>query len=709
MARTKFRQFAADALGNTVSGAAVEVRDADGNLATLYAAASGATTLSNPMTAGDGSPETIGAFEFWIDQADYGDFDITVGSGLSAETFPVRIGLDRGRSQSSATIAAFKTLAGDGDLDGVPDGAMHHANGLAMRKQTGAAWFSDTSGWVRDRQSTKSRVLDWAGTDVLWLGTSIPHQGEGTDSYPELACKAVGATADNNAWSGSHASFENIADIDPSGNINQIKALSMTDADRVAGLAYHGSGSVFDDAYDPITKASKMTCDHRIATPFASTEFGVVVLDHNHNDRAVDDGAHADALTTISSVTFGATTDVVVADASGISVGDAVGLTSTGVDEFAYAAARVESIASNTLTLGYDTSALAGTVTGGNVYLLDRTTAFGAWEFLIYYIYGQAVLNGYDLPTIILSSAPSMFTNNTLDANILNNSRILRAISDEWSLPFFDVAREYAVDEDDHSIYFSDNVHPATTGERQAIANLWVAWMEGGAPRRHNPGDFIASATATVGGTADAITLTSGQNLSSLVTGQSIRFMAASANTGGTTINVDGLGAVTAADTSGEALSAGYIRTDADTTITYDGTNWVVERLPEFGTFTPVVADADTGGNTGTSGSGYYHRIGNVAHYSIRILNIDTTGMTGANDLWITGLPFQKNAFTFGGFSEVTASGLTFAGHLGIAFSTTQKALRISETVSGAPIDYVIVSEVDSGVTDLYITASHFV
>jgi hypothetical protein len=83
---------------------------------------------------------------------------------------------------------------------------------------------------------------------------------------------------------------------------------------------------------------------------------------------------------------------------------------------------------------------------------------------------------------------------------------------------------------------------------------------------------------ATYGGTADVITLTTSRTLSALTAGQEFRFRATAANTGATTINVDGIGAVTAKTITGAALPANYIRTDVDTLCTYDGTDIIVER-----------------------------------------------------------------------------------------------------------------------------------
>ncbi|MBL8560905.1 MAG: hypothetical protein JNN06_01375 [Gemmobacter sp.] len=90
---------------------------------------------------------------------------------------------------------------------------------------------------------------------------------------------------------------------------------------------------------------------------------------------------------------------------------------------------------------------------------------------------------------------------------------------------------------------------------------------------------------ATAGGTANVITLTGilPAGASSVATGTAVRFRASAANTGATTINLDGTGAIACRTVTGVALPSGYIRTDADTVAVYDGAFWVVPREIERG------------------------------------------------------------------------------------------------------------------------------
>lgn len=91
------------------------------------------------------------------------------------------------------------------------------------------------------------------------------------------------------------------------------------------------------------------------------------------------------------------------------------------------------------------------------------------------------------------------------------------------------------------------------------------------------------SGIGTYGGTANAITLDVGSGYAVIPTRYTIKFRATATNTGAATVAVDGLPAVALRTVTGVALPAGYIRTDVDTEITFDGTYWVADRQAERG------------------------------------------------------------------------------------------------------------------------------
>jgi len=79
---------------------------------------------------------------------------------------------------------------------------------------------------------------------------------------------------------------------------------------------------------------------------------------------------------------------------------------------------------------------------------------------------------------------------------------------------------------------------------------------------------------ASVGGTADAITLAPSPAITAYAAGQAFTFVAEAANTGATTVNVSGQGAKAITKTGNTALTAGDIADTALIQIVYDGTQF---------------------------------------------------------------------------------------------------------------------------------------
>lgn len=87
-----------------------------------------------------------------------------------------------------------------------------------------------------------------------------------------------------------------------------------------------------------------------------------------------------------------------------------------------------------------------------------------------------------------------------------------------------------------------------------------------------------------VGGSADALTLTTGAGLSGAPpAGMRLRFRASASNSGAASIALDGGAAVECRTVTGAVLPAGYIRNDCDTEAVMEGGVWVLGRAPEYG------------------------------------------------------------------------------------------------------------------------------
>jgi hypothetical protein len=340
----------------------------------------------------------------------------------------------------------------------------------------------------------KSPVLDWEDKAILWLGTSIPHQAAGEDGYPERVGERLKATVTNNSWSGSHAFYGGTAGYAAlttnAARTAYISSLSMTEDDRAAGETAYGASSAYNDSFDAVTLASEMTCNHRIKTVFDAGAVDVVMLDHNHNDRGEAAGTLAPTAQTITGITKGATTTITVSGTW--AVGDAIAFTSTGITKLGYCAARVQSVGTGTVTININSSGYSGSFLAGTAYKLDRSTQYGAFEFLIYYIYWSALNAGQSLPTIILSSAPSEYTGDDYSATIYSNARFIQAIADKWTLAMFDVASNIRISEKWNNTYLPDTVHPSTAPTRVVFANVWAEWLSGGAVKLVNDNDYVA-------------------------------------------------------------------------------------------------------------------------------------------------------------------------------------------------------------------------
>jgi hypothetical protein len=123
----------------------------------------------------------------------------------------------------------------------------------------------------------------------------------------------------------------------------------------------------------------------------------------------------------------------------------------------------------------------------------------------------------------------------------------------------------------------------------------------------------------------------------------------------------------------------------------------------EEGTFTPVIADATTGGTTSTGGTvdGRYLKIGKWVTCTINCYNFSTSGMTAGNNFYVRGLPF--NVQTTGAVvrhigaavaerCNLSTNSMTFQ-----VIENTSYGIFVQNGGSGASARTVIVSDFSSG------------
>jgi hypothetical protein len=140
----------------------------------------------------------------------------------------------------------------------------------------------------------------------------------------------------------------------------------------------------------------------------------------------------------------------------------------------------------------------------------------------------------------------------------------------------------------------------------------------------------------------------------------------------------------------------------------------------ERGVWTPVIADAATGGNTGSGSTvtGYYERIGNAVTVNGLATNVDTTGLTGTNVLFVRGLPFPAG-YSSGTFSNLgRAVGSCVLDSVDVDTSTRSVSAMVTgqnsyftfhQTRDAVGDSNILVSNLSSGTSDLFFSFTYFV
>ena len=127
----------------------------------------------------------------------------------------------------------------------------------------------------------------------------------------------------------------------------------------------------------------------------------------------------------------------------------------------------------------------------------------------------------------------------------------------------------------------------------------------------------------------------------------------------------------------------------------------------EEGSWSPVVADAATGGNTAsiTVVGAKYIKIGKIVHLYARINNINTAGMTSGNAVSIQGLPFASGVDVFSCGScvldRIGAGGdTTINPKIDESLSIMQFA--VTSSASGTSDANLLVSQIGSTGSDIH-------
>ena len=118
----------------------------------------------------------------------------------------------------------------------------------------------------------------------------------------------------------------------------------------------------------------------------------------------------------------------------------------------------------------------------------------------------------------------------------------------------------------------------------------------------------------------------------------------------------------------------------------------------EEGTWTPVVSDANSGGNVATlaSSSAVYTKIGNIVYWRFSVELSSKGSMTAGNEVYIQGFPFTSASITNNWYNAFPAivRNMTFTGYVQFSQGGGTTTGYFRENVSNAAGDNIIVSDI---------------
>ena len=133
----------------------------------------------------------------------------------------------------------------------------------------------------------------------------------------------------------------------------------------------------------------------------------------------------------------------------------------------------------------------------------------------------------------------------------------------------------------------------------------------------------------------------------------------------------------------------------------------------EEGTWTPVVADATTGGNVGTCVINHarYTKIGRQVSVECNISSITSTGMTGGNPLYVRSLPFASVTGGNGNFYSlrVGRNASTVSSSVFCLDGTSYVYFPLYTTNSATTGTFILVSDIVSGTSEIILSVTYYV
>ena len=129
----------------------------------------------------------------------------------------------------------------------------------------------------------------------------------------------------------------------------------------------------------------------------------------------------------------------------------------------------------------------------------------------------------------------------------------------------------------------------------------------------------------------------------------------------------------------------------------------------EFGTWTPVFADDPIAGNTATmTADGRYTKIGRVITVECRMLDINTTGMTAGNNIFIRGLP-ESLSVNSRAIGSVSLDRVNFTNYVVVKGGSNASYALLSDQIDSAQDAVLTVASILATGSDITFTLQYTV
>jgi len=127
----------------------------------------------------------------------------------------------------------------------------------------------------------------------------------------------------------------------------------------------------------------------------------------------------------------------------------------------------------------------------------------------------------------------------------------------------------------------------------------------------------------------------------------------------------------------------------------------------EEGTWTVYAYDAASGGTAAaTTTTGSYTKIGNIVRMWLQLTNIDTTGMSAGNYMFIS-LPFATNSISSVGQAVLNNTSYNGRTNPYAYVPASYSRCRLQVQAESTTIDIVEVGWLTSGTTDIYVNMTY--